>query len=463
MERNGKILVVDDDPLILKSLAELLRLEGYAVATASNGREALERLRAFPADLVLTDVNMPELDGLGLLVKIRERDPDLPVIMITGFGTIENAVQAIKNGAHHYVTKPLQDDEIKIIIRRTFAQKQMDAERYHLRRENEHLRRRLTGRYACDNIIGRDPKMQQIFEIVETVANTRATVLIAGESGTGKTMIARAIHYNSKRIEKPFVEVNCGALPETLLESELFGHTRGAFTGAYKDKVGKFQLANGGTVFLDEIGNASPAFQVKLLRVLQDREFERIGQHETIRVDVRVVLATHMDLASAVKRGEFREDLFYRINVVTVDLPPLRDRIGDLDLLAHYFLEKYAAENEKPLVGITESALERMRAYHWPGNVRELENVIERAVVLTKNDEIREEDLPPSLFEVEEPVFEPGDEILPLKDALAKPEKRIIERALRANKWNRQKTAAALRVNRTTLFNKMKKYGLLTD
>jgi len=463
MERNGKILVVDDDPLILKSLAELLRLEGYDVATASNGREALERLRSFAADLVLTDVNMPELDGLGLLVKLRERDPDLPVIMITGFGTIENAVQAIKNGAHHYVTKPLKDDEIKIIIRRTFAQKQMDAERYHLRRENEHLRRRLTGRYACDNIIGRDPKMQQIFDTVETVANTRATVLIAGESGTGKTMIARAIHYNSKRVEKPFVEVNCGALPETLLESELFGHTRGAFTGAYKDKVGKFQLANGGTVFLDEIGNASPAFQVKLLRVLQDREFERIGQHETIQIDVRIVLATHMDLASAVKRGEFREDLFYRINVVTIDLPPLRDRIGDLDLLAHRFLEKYAAENEKPLVGISEPALERMRAYRWPGNVRELENVVERAVVLTKNEEIKEDDLPPSLFEIDDPVLEPDDEILPLKDALAKPEKQIIERALRANKWNRQKTAAALKVNRTTLFNKIKKYGLLTD
>jgi len=264
-------------------------------------------------------------------------------------------------------------------------------------------------------------------------------------------------------MDRPFVEVNCGALPETLLESELFGHTKGSFTGAYKDKIGKFQLANGGTVFLDEIGNASPSFQVKLLRVLQDREFERIGQHETVKVDVRVVLATNIDLAEAVEKGDFREDLFYRINVVPIELPPLRDRITDLELLTNYFLQVYAAENEKAISGISDPALVRMRAHRWPGNVRELENVIERAVVLTKNEVIQEEDLPPSLFEAKDPDYQPTEEILPLKDALARPEKHIILRALKANKWNRQKTAAVLKVNRTTLFNKMKKYGLLAD
>ncbi len=463
MEEKGKILVVDDDPLIVKSLAELLRFEGYDVATASSGLAALDRLEAFEADVLLSDVHMPDLDGLGLLGKMRERHPGAAVIMMTGFGTIDNAVIAIKKGAVHYITKPLQDDEIKIIIGRTFEQKKLSAERNELRRENENLKRRLKGHFSYENIIGRDLKMHQVFEVVETVANTRATVLLSGESGTGKTLIARAIHYNSRRMDRPFVEVNCGALPETLLESELFGHTKGSFTGAYKDKIGKFQLANGGTVFLDEIGNASPSFQVKLLRVLQDREFERIGQHETVKVDVRVVLATNIDLAEAVEKGDFREDLFYRINVVPIELPPLRDRITDLELLTNYFLQVYAAENEKAISGISDPALVRMRAHRWPGNVRELENVIERAVVLTKNEVIQEEDLPPSLFEAKDPDYQPTEEILPLKDALARPEKHIILRALKANKWNRQKTAAVLKVNRTTLFNKMKKYGLLAD
>ena len=463
MDEKGKILIVDDDPLIVKSLAALLGLEGYDVATSCNGLEALDRLKEYEADVVLSDVHMPDLDGLGLLERIMERHSGTAVIMVTGFGTIDNAVNAIKKGAAHYITKPLQDDEIKIIIARTFEQKKLNAERNELRRENENLKRRLKGQFSYENIIGRDLKMHQVFEVVETVANTRATVLLSGESGTGKTLIARAIHYNSRRLDRPFVEVNCGALPETLLESELFGHTKGSFTGAYKDKIGKFQLANGGTVFLDEIGNASPAFQVKLLRVLQDREFERIGQHETVKVDVRVVLATNIDLAEAVEKGDFREDLFYRINVVSVELPPLRDRITDLEFLANYFLQIYNAENEKSISGISDPALQRMRTYRWPGNVRELENVIERAVILTKNEIIQEEDLPPSLFEMKDPVYQSTEEILPLKDALAKPEKHIILRALKANKWNRQKTAAVLQVNRTTLFNKMKKYGLLAD
>ncbi|MBN2492808.1 MAG: sigma-54-dependent Fis family transcriptional regulator [Planctomycetes bacterium] len=461
MAEKKRILVVDDDPLITRSLAALLRREGYEVATAPDGLEALARLERFAPDVVLADVHMPRRDGLALLDDIRAHDPELPVIMITGFGTIDNAVQAIQRGAHHYVTKPLQDDEIRIILARTLEQKRLRAERQQLKRENDHLKRRLRGRFTRPNIIGRDPRMRAVFEVVEAVASTRTTVLITGESGTGKTLVARAIHYASNRAERPFVEVNCGALPETLLESELFGHARGAFTGAVQDRTGKFELAHGGTVFLDEIGNASPAFQVKLLRVLQDREFERIGQHETVQVDVRVVLATHMDLGAAVRNGTFREDLYYRINVVTVELPPLRERLADLELLASLFLEKYAAENRKPVAGFVPAALARMRAYPWPGNVRELENVIERAVVLTKHPEIRESDLPPPLFGTGGPVAPPLGEILSLKDALALPEKQIIERALREHRWNRQKTAVALKVNRTTLFNKMRKYGLL--
>ncbi len=468
MGRAGRILVVDDDPLIRKSLVAFLERNDWSVSTAAHGADALARLdEDGEFDLVLSDVDMPRLDGLGLLERLRERKPDLPVIMITGCGTIENAVAAMRAGASHYVTKPLRDDEILHAIDREIERSSLLRERTVLRAENERLRRSLRKRFSVDDVIGRDAKMKQVFETAEMVADTRATVLITGESGTGKTLIARAIHYNSNRSDNPFVEVNCGALPETLLESELFGHAKGAFTGAHADRVGKFQLADTGTIFLDEIGNASSAFQVKLLRVLQDREFERIGQHETVQVDVRVVLATNKDLARAVQAGDFREDLYYRINVVSIELPPLRERRDDLDLLANHFLDKYVDENQKDVRGIDDEALAALRAYAWPGNVRELENVIERAVVLTREPVITKADLPRALLDgtadPEVVLPDPGESMLPLKDALAHPEKRIIERALRANKWNRQRTADVLQVNRTTLFNKMKKYGLLKD
>jgi DNA-binding NtrC family response regulator len=459
----GNILVVDDDPLIVRSLHELLRHEGYRVETASSGREALERLAAHPCDLVITDVNMPEMDGTALLRRIKEAFPSVIVILVTGYGTIESAVDAVKAGAYHYISKPLIDDEIKILLARALEQKQLVSEQRRLKQENESLRQQLGKKFQLGSIIGRDYKMQRVFETVQMVGESRATVLITGESGTGKTVIARAIHHNSNRRSKPFVEINCGALPETLLESELFGHARGAFTGAFRDKIGKFQTADGGTIFLDEISTSSQALQVKLLRVLQDHEFEKIGQHETIRVDVRVILATNTNLAKEVEKGSFREDLFYRINVVTMELPPLRERLSDIELLANHFLEHYCRENGKNIQGIHESALEVMRHYSWPGNVRELENVIERAVVLGRNDTVLPEDLPPALHNEETAILTPSDQILPLKEALSLPEKRIIERALRANKWNRQKTAAMLKVNRTTLFNKMKKYGLLAE
>jgi len=449
-----RILVVDDDEIILTSLSEFLRLEGYGVETARSFQEASAHLAAGTFQVAIADVSMPEVDGFELLKMTRNRYPDMAVIMITGYGTIESAVEAIKRGAFDYLTKPIIDDEIKLVIERALKQQM-------LMEENRSLRSQLAERYGLGNVIGHDDKMLRVFDTVEAVADTPTTVLITGESGTGKSMIARAIHQRSNRHQNPFVEVACGALPETLLESELFGHVRGAFTGAVSDKPGKFKQAEGGTVFLDEISTATPALQVKLLRVLQDFEFEPVGGARTQRVDVRCILATNENLDEAVRRGDFRQDLYYRVNVVTIHLSPLRERIGDIPLLAQHFLDNHCRRAERTILGFQDDAMRLLQGYAWPGNVRQLENVIERAVILTKNATIAVEDLPDNVRSLADGQGGDGDgRILPLKTALERPEREIILRALRTFGGSRHATADALGINRTTLYKKMKRYSI---
>lgn len=452
--RQIDVLVVDDDGIIRNSLSELLRLEGYGVHTGCSFQQALEVLEERPVDIVLADINMPEGNGFELLHVVQRKWPEVVAIMITGYGTIESAVEAIKLGAYDYLTKPVDDDELLLCIERAATQRAV-------LRENRCLKDQLHQRFGLANIIGHDYRMLKLFDVVEAVADSPVTVLIEGASGTGKSLFARAIHQQSQRRDKPFVEVSCGALPDTLLESELFGHVRGAFTGAVSAKQGKFRAAHGGTIFLDEIATASAAMQVKLLRVLQSQQFEPVGSNKTETVDVRVVLATNLDLEKEVRESRFREDLYYRINVVTLQMPSLRERTGDIPILAEYFLRRASGDLRREVLGIEPDAMRAMQSYPWPGNVRELENVLARAVVLSRGPYITLADLPDRLIE----GASPDDPAVPydgspLRKALEIPEKRILESALKANDWNRQRTAEQLEINRTTLYKKMKRYGL---
>ncbi|HZW10067.1 MAG TPA: sigma-54 dependent transcriptional regulator [Phycisphaerales bacterium] len=482
--RPTRVLVVDDDPIVADSLSEFLTCEGFDSSTALNVEEAVAALREAarsPSDqgprpyaIVVTDVSLPGRSGTDLLSHIGKEHPGVAVVMLTGYGHVEGAVEALRLGAVDYLTKPVVDDELRLALER--------ARRHHtLLAENTRLRRQLDTRYSLDSIVGSDPRMVKIYDLVEAVAPSRTTVLMSGESGTGKSLVAHAIHHRSPRRDQPFVELSCGSIPETLLESELFGHVKGAFTGAHADKPGRFLAAHGGTIFLDEINSASPAMQLKLLRVLQERKFEPVGSNKTIDVDARVILASNQPLERLVAEGHFRQDLFYRINVVMIELPPLRERVSDIPLLAEHFLGRYAAELGRQVVGFSPAALDALRRYPFPGNIRELENLVQRAVVLTKGQTIQAEDLPGQVtgeggpgvlarmaaatgapVHSEIPVL--SDDTpwspIPLEEALREPERIILLKALRANDWNRQKTADDLGINRTTLYKKMRALGI---
>ncbi|MFW6155021.1 MAG: sigma-54-dependent transcriptional regulator [Planctomycetota bacterium] len=453
-----RILLVDDDPIILDSLGAFLREEGYEVVAVETVAAAVQALSGDRFELVISDVSMPRAGGLDLLRYVRKNHGDVVMILITGYGTIESAVEAIKLGAYDYLTKPVIDDDVRWCVRRACQQQKLIA-------ENRRLREQLEARYSFDSIIGGDHKMLKIFELITAVADSRSTILMTGESGTGKSLVARAIHAHSSRASGPFVEVACGSLPETLLESELFGHAAGAFTGAVGATEGKFAAADGGTIFLDEIATASPALQVKLLRVLQERRFEPVGSNETRTADVRVVLATNADLQAEVAAGRFREDLYYRVNVVNIALPPLRERPADIPLLARHFLTIYADEASKEIAGFDAEAIDCLQRYAWPGNVRELENCIERAVLLCRTGRIGRADLPETVAAVPDepapPIAANEDRPMSLTEALAAPEREIIQAALHRNGGNRAATAAELQINRTTLYKKMRKLGVL--
>lgn len=451
--RRTTLLLVDDDRLVLDSMANWLREQGYEVFAATDLETAKALLAQRPVDLALVDIRLPEGDGFDLLAHCRQNHPEVVVILITGYASVETGIEALRAGAFDLLTKPLIDEELGMAIDRALAQRQVVE-------ENHKLKAQLDLRFGLENIVGHDHRMQRVFDLVERIADTRATVLITGESGTGKSLLARAIHRQSSRRDQPFVEVACGAMPETLLESELFGHAAGAFTGAVGERIGKFAQANKGTIFLDEIGTASPGLQVKLLRVLQEFEFEPVGSTKTQRVDVRVILATNEDLAEAVRAGRFRQDLYYRINVITIELPPLRERVADIPLLAQHFLARTAADAGKKSAAFTEEALSALARYSWPGNVRELQNVVERAVLLSRGNQIGLEDLPAHIA-AGQPLTLASTAGKPLKDALEVPERAIILSALEQHHWNRNATAEALGINRTTLYKKMKRLGLM--
>ena len=459
-EKNPRILLVDDDQHLLQSMAPWLEDCGYPTSMARNLAESYQCLQEQPFELALIDLRLGPEDGFELLKHCNKHYPNTTVVLMTGYATVDTGIEAIRAGAFDLVTKPLIDEELLMSIRRALSQKEVLE-------ENIRLKTQLDRRFGMNNIIGNDVRMQKTFEVIDSIADTRATVLITGQSGTGKSLIARAIHQRSNRREAPFVEIACGALPENLLESELFGHVAGSFTGATGNKIGKFKQADGGTIFLDEIGTASPSLQVKLLRVLQELEFEQVGGTETFKVNTRVVLATNEDLSQAVEDGSFRQDLYYRINVINLQLPGLCERRGDIPMLAQYFLKKVCEETGKSVTGFQPEALEALQAYGWPGNVRELQNAIERSVLLGKGDLVSIGDLPSNIISGENrttPTTMPTDpnRKMTLKEALEGPERQIIYQVLKENNWNRNATADQLGINRTTLYKKMKKLDLET-
>ena len=459
MRRTGTILVIDDEEIMREILEALLTREGYQVRLASSGEEGLDLARATPFDAAIVDVMMPGMDGIATLEELRKLDDDLPILMITAFASVETAIAAMKRGAFDYITKPFKNDEVLIVVRNAVERRQLVA-------ENTALRQTLQAQYQkFAGIIGRSPRMKQVFDLIIQAAPSRSTILVTGESGTGKELVARAIHTNSPRAERAFVTVNSGNLPPDLLESTLFGHVKGAFTGAVYPKKGLCDLADRGSIFFDEIGNIPPETQAKLLRVMQEREFMRLGGMDTIKIDVRIIAATNCDLRQMVEDGRFREELYYRLHVINIFLPPLRQRKDDIPLLAQHFLEKYGKENNRPGMEITSDALDLMMDYDWPGNVRELENVMERAVVLSSGVRIGADLIPEHIrtapsFHI--PKFVVPPEGISFKDVITNVEKRLIESTLEAAGGVQKRAAELLKIKPTTLNEMIKRYEIGT-
>jgi len=448
--QNGNILIIDDEPKMCKILRFALEPDGYAVATAETAEQGVELFRENPFDLVVTDLKMPGKDGLYVLETVKQRSPNTEVILMTAYATAQNAVDAMKKGAYDYIIKPFEMDELKLKVRHIMEKRK-------LAEENQQLKRKLKDKYSLDNMIGMSGAMQQVYKMVEKVAPTEATVLIRGESGTGKELVAQAIHQLSTRASEPFVAVNCGALPESLLESELFGHEKGAFTGADRMKVGRFELAGNGAIFLDEIGEISGATQVKLLRVLQSRQIERLGGTKTIQIKARTIAATNRNLETMLQDNTFREDLYYRINVFPINLPPLRERKEDIPNLVAHFLKKLGRDENS----ISSAALEHLMRYRWPGNVRELENIIERSLIMSSGKQIEEEDLP---VHVKNMPTNPGDLSLAIPDdglSLEQVEKDLLRNALNKAGGNKSKAAKLLGITRRKLYSMMDRLGVV--
>jgi two-component system response regulator PilR (NtrC family) len=457
MRRNGSILVVDDEEIMREILETLLTREGYDVRLAASGAEGLELARSASFDAAVLDVMMPGMDGLATLAELKRLDDDLPVVMITAFASVETAITAMKSGAFDYITKPFKNDEVLVVLRNAVERRRLMAENTALRQNLQAQATRFSG------IIGRSSRMKQVFNLIIQAAPSRSTILITGESGTGKELVARAIHTNSPRVDRAFVTVNSGNLPPDLLESTLFGHVKGAFTGAIAPKKGLCDMADKGTIFFDEIGNISPETQAKLLRVMQEREFMRLGGMETIKVDVRIVAATNCDLRQMMDEGRFREDLYYRLHVINVFLPPLRERKEDIPVLAQHFLEKYGEENNRRDFELTAEALDLMMDYDWPGNVRELENVMERAVVLSSTSRISADLIPEHVrsspsFHI--PKFSVPPEGISFKEVITDVEKRLIESTLEAAGGVQKRAAELLRIKPTTLNEMIKRYDI---
>lgn len=451
---NKLILVVDDDASQRRLIEFWLKEEGYSVVTASDGNSGFQAFTEKAPDLVIADIRMPGLSGLDLLGRIKAANADTPVILITAFGTVGDAVGAMKLGAADYVLKPLNPEELKVNVQRALEHQQ-------LLDENRYLRDFSDTAFRFENLIAGSKRMRDVFDVAAQVARRDSTVLLTGESGTGKELLAKAVHQNSLRVSKPFITVNCGAIPENLIESELFGHRKGSFTGAVADRVGKFEAANEGTVFLDEIGELPINLQVRLLRVIQEREIDKIGFPKPIPVNVRLIAATNRDLRTLIEDGHFREDLFYRLSVVTIELPPLRERRDDIPLLITHFLKKHCERYQEPVPSITDDALELLARYDWPGNVRELENVVEHAVVLGHSDVIRAEDLPLQVRQAKSRVssisLKLPDEGIDLEEV----EKEILVQALEKHQWNQTRAARYLNISRKTLIYRMEKFGLV--